>query len=163
MYLLIKYLGSYFLESRWVKLNSYCLTHNLSVGLCFFSKHNLWKLKDARLTILYLFFTKAKCLKPISTGGVSSNDTVFFRLDDFRLLLRRRWLFLWSGFFYETDWAPPHVLWHVSFGCWVTWSISSWQEYYKSVFFPKWMIKTIWQFGKIDVLVDFIIQKLKFC
>ena len=102
---------NYFLESRWVKLNSYCLTHNLSVGLCFFSKHNLWKLKDARLTILYLFFTKAKCLKPISTGGVSSNDTVFFRLDDFRLLLRRRWLFLWSGFFYETDWTIWLRLW----------------------------------------------------
>ena len=30
-----------------------------------------------------------------------------------------------------------HVLWQVSFGCWVTWSISSWQEYYQSVFFPK--------------------------
>ena len=30
-----------------------------------------------------------------------------------------------------------HVLWQVSFGCWVTWSISSWQEYYKSVLFPK--------------------------
>ena len=33
-------------------------------------------------------------------------------------------------------WAPPHVLWQVFFGCWVTWSISSWQEYYKSFFFP---------------------------
>ena len=33
--------------------------------------------------------------------------------------------------------GPLHVLWQVSFGCWVTWSISSWQEYYKSVFFPK--------------------------
>jgi hypothetical protein len=30
-----------------------------------------------------------------------------------------------------------HVLWRVYFGCWVTWSISSWQKYYKSVFFPK--------------------------
>ena len=30
-----------------------------------------------------------------------------------------------------------HVLWQVSFGCWVTWSISSWQKYYNSVFFPK--------------------------
>ncbi len=37
-----------------------------------------------------------------------------------------------------TQWlllGPLHVLWQVSFGCWVTWSISSWQEYYKSVFF----------------------------
>ena len=33
--------------------------------------------------------------------------------------------------------GPPHVLWEVSFGFWVTWSISSWQENYKSVFFPK--------------------------
>ena len=33
--------------------------------------------------------------------------------------------------------GPLHVLWQVSFGCWVTWSISSWQEYYKCVFFPK--------------------------
>ena len=24
---------------------------------------------------------------------------------------------------------PPHVLWQVSFGFWVTWSISSWQKY----------------------------------
>jgi hypothetical protein len=31
--------------------------------------------------------------------------------------------------------GPLHVLWKVSFGCWVTWSISSWQECYKSVFF----------------------------
>ena len=29
-----------------------------------------------------------------------------------------------------------HVLWQVSFGCWVTWSISSWQKYHKSVFLP---------------------------
>ena len=40
------------------------------------------------------------------------------------------------------------VLWQVSFGCWVTWSISSWQEYYKRVSsfsilqnFNFWMIK----------------------
>jgi hypothetical protein len=33
--------------------------------------------------------------------------------------------------------GPLHVLWQVSFGCWVTWSISSWQEYYNSVFFAK--------------------------
>ena len=26
-------------------------------------------------------------------------------------------------------------VWQVSFGCWVTWSISSWQKCYKSVFF----------------------------
>ena len=31
--------------------------------------------------------------------------------------------------------GPPHVLWQVSFGCWVMWSISSWQKCYKSVFF----------------------------
>ena len=29
------------------------------------------------------------------------------------------------------------MLWQVSFGFWVTWSISSWQEYYKSFFLPK--------------------------
>ena len=33
--------------------------------------------------------------------------------------------------------GSPHVLWQVSFGFWVTWSISSWQEYYKSFFLPK--------------------------
>ena len=37
----------------------------------------------------------------------------------------------------KNNWASPHVLWQVSFGFWVTWSISSWQKYYKSVFFPK--------------------------
>ena len=26
-------------------------------------------------------------------------------------------------------WGPPHVLWQVYFGFWVTWSISSWQKY----------------------------------
>ena len=36
---------------------------------------------------------------------------------------------------YSFDLCPLHVLWQVSFGCWVTWSISSWQEYNKSVFF----------------------------
>ena len=30
-----------------------------------------------------------------------------------------------------------HVVWQVSFGCWITWCISSWQNSYKSVFFPK--------------------------
>ena len=35
----------------------------------------------------------------------------------------------------KKGYGPQHVLWQVSFGCWVTWSISSWQEYYKSVFF----------------------------
>ena len=31
--------------------------------------------------------------------------------------------------------GPLHVLWQVSFGCWVTWSI--WQEYYNVSSFPK--------------------------
>ena len=69
--------------------------------------------------------------------------------------------------------SPLHVLWQVSFGCWVTWSISSWQRYYKSVLFSQscfWMIKFTAiqkklfgtrQFGKIDVLVNFIISKFK--
>ena len=69
------------------------------------------------------------------------------------------------------DYGPLHVLWQVSFGCWVRWSISSWQEYYQSVFFPKWMKRLIkfrikpkkkfgtWKFGKIYILVNFIIQK----
>ena len=38
---------------------------------------------------------------------------------------------------YKSSLGPLHVLWQVSFGCWVTWSISSWRKYYKSVFFPK--------------------------
>ena len=33
--------------------------------------------------------------------------------------------------------GPLHVVWQVSFGCWIMWSISSWQNCYKSVFFPK--------------------------
>ena len=51
--------------------------------------------------------------------------------------------FLWSSIslihicFGYQYFGPLHVLWQVSFGCWVTWSISSWQKYYKSVFFPK--------------------------
>ena len=39
-----------------------------------------------------------------------------------------------------------HGLWQVSLGCWVTWSISSWQEYNKSVFF--------FNFTKIQFLND---------
>ena len=31
--------------------------------------------------------------------------------------------------FSQSDlWGPLHVLWQVSFGCWVTWSISSWKK-----------------------------------
>ena len=71
--------------------------------------------------------------------------------------------------------GPLHVLRQFSFGCWVTWSNSSWQEYYKSVFYfnftkLQFLNDTIysytkklfgtWQFGKIDVLVNFIIQKV---
>ena len=52
------------------------------------------------------------------------------------------WPYIWWGFF---DWevsknfflGPLHVLWQVSLGCWVTWSISSRQEYYRSVLFYK--------------------------
>ena len=47
--------------------------------------------------------------------------------------------------------GPLHVLWQVSFGCLVTWSISSWQEYYKSVFF--------FNFTKLQYLNDKIIPK----
>ena len=57
----------------------------------------------------------------------------------------------------DTFKGPLHVVWHVSFGCWITWFISSWQNSYNSVFFPKaeWCVflndkvcsytkKTIW-------------------
>ena len=37
----------------------------------------------------------------------------------------------------KTKQGPLHVLWQVCFGCWVTWSISNWQKYYKSVFFSQ--------------------------
>ena len=85
---------------------------------------------------------------------------------------------------YKVSWTPGlfgskgplHVIWQVSFGCWVTWSNSSWQEYYNSVFFfnftklqflndksyTKKKLFGTWQFGKIDVLVNFIIQKFAF-
>ena len=33
--------------------------------------------------------------------------------------------------------GPLHVIWQVSFGCWIMWSISSWQNSYNSVVFPK--------------------------
>ena len=39
--------------------------------------------------------------------------------------------------------GPPHVLWQVSFGFWVTWSISSWQQIKRVFSFPSfnfWMI-----------------------
>ena len=39
--------------------------------------------------------------------------------------------------FSKFNWGPLYVLWQVSFGWWVMWSISSWQKYYKSAFFPK--------------------------
>ena len=63
--------------------------------------------------------------------------------------------------------GPLHVFWQVSFGCWVTWSISSWQKYYKSVFLPKedtegeknffWLLTTeAWTFCKkmLSILSD---------
>ena len=48
-------------------------------------------------------------------------------------------MLLFLGYFlsFAVTLGPLHVLWQVSFGFWVTWSISSWQKYYKSVFFPK--------------------------
>ena len=84
---------------------------------------------------------------------------------------------LWPYTFLPSNkhWGPLHVVWQVSFGWWITWSISSWQNSYKSVFFPKaewWVFLNdkicsytkkklfgTWQFGKIGVLVNFIIQK----
>ena len=47
--------------------------------------------------------------------------------------------------------GPLHVLWQVSFGCWVTWSISSWEEHYKSVVF--------FNFTKLQILNDLKIKK----
>ena len=77
--------------------------------------------------------------------------------------------------------GPLHVLWQLSFGCWVTWSIPSWQEFYKSVFFfnftkPQFLNDKIYSYNlqlfqsyictslsytkkKLFVLVNFIIQK----
>ena len=49
-------------------------------------------------------------------------------------------LLFWHTVLSMSDLGPLHVLWQVSFGCWVTWSISSWQKYYKSVFFNIWMM-----------------------
>ena len=40
-----------------------------------------------------------------------------------------------SQYYFYGPKGPLHVLWQVSFGFWVTWSISSGQENYKSFFF----------------------------
>ena len=72
---------------------------------------------------------------------------------------------------YWEDLGPLHILWQIYFGCWVTWSISIWKEYHKSVFFliAKWTSFSVSQqlrselsakwIGKIDALVNFIIWK----
>ena len=39
------------------------------------------------------------------------------------------------------DKGPLHVLWQVSFGCWITWSISSCQNPYNRVKLSFWMVK----------------------
>ena len=44
--------------------------------------------------------------------------------------------------------GPLYVLWQVSFGCWVTWSISSWQNFDKSVYFPK----AVWWVAELNFL-----------
>ena len=54
--------------------------------------------------------------------------------------------------------GPLHVAWHVSFGCWITWSISSWQEHYKSAFLftkAEWWVNNIsrWLFYYTKLLV----------
>ena len=69
---------------------------------------------------------KSKCLK--FSLHVSTHKSITWE----KINLKFRLIF--------TSWhdkAPPHVLWQVSFGFWVMWSISSWQEHYKSFFFPK--------------------------
>ena len=50
-------------------------------------------------------------------------------------------------------WGPLHVLSQVSFGCWVTWSISSWQKHLRVSSFPKAVLSKkkvfgTWQFVK---------------
>ena len=66
------------------------------------------------------------------------------------------------------NYGPLHVLWQVSFVCWVPWSISSWQEYYKSVFFfnftkLQFLNDKIYSYTKKKLFgtwqFDFIIQK----
>jgi hypothetical protein len=54
--------------------------------------------------------------------------------------------------------GPLHVLWQVSFGCWVSWSISSWQEYYKSVFFSydKWCVAELLFLSLINWGLNFL-------
>ena len=56
-----------------------------------------------------------------------------------KIFISKKFLFTFWGALHSSQniRGPLHVLRQVSFGCWVTWFISSWQEYYKSVFFPK--------------------------
>ena len=73
-------------------------------------------------------------------------------------------LFEAKNFFFSNDFfynlavnillGPLHVIRQVSFGCWITWSISSWQNSYKSFFYPKtdlyqknYLARSQWYFG----------------
>ena len=60
--------------------------------------------------------------------------------------------------------GPLHVLWQVSFGCWVTWSISSWQKYHKSFFFPKddWWVAELLFLSLNNWGLNFLQNPLKF-
>ena len=59
--------------------------------------------------------------------------------------------------------GPLHVLWQVSFSFWVTWSNSSWQQNYKSVFFKLQFLNDKLQLypKKLNCFGHFITQKFE--
>ena len=72
------------------------------------------------IPMLILLATSILIIKKVSMYSIYC----LFQLMIFRLLF-------WGQL------GPLHVRWQISFGCWVTLTLSSWQDYYKGVFFPK--------------------------
>ena len=101
-----------------ISMVSDLLTFSISSYTSLFSFHTvkLYISWEAYFPILFIDL----CLRQISWEFVAR---LYDRIFTFSIIL--------LGFYL----GPLHVLWQVSFGCWVTWSISCWQEYYKSFFF----------------------------
>ena len=83
--------------------------------------------------ICIYFFQSKKFNSEFNT----TKEQLNFKSDQFSVVEKRlEIVWKWKILVFAIALGPSHVLWEVSFGFWVTWTISSWQENYKSVFFP---------------------------
>ena len=97
---------------------------------CFTAAHS-WKIYGSKMWRFYLHlcftqFHQNKKWHTLNLDFISSFSAKKYKV--FKLFENFKIPDPLSHLQYTDSLGPLHVLWQVFFGCWVTWSISSWQE-----------------------------------